>query len=79
MDLTAFRASLAVAAPPEGLSAALQALWWEAKGDWDKRTRSPKSTRAVPATGSTPISTARRATPPTPAIGIAAALLVEPV
>ncbi|MGA2495078.1 MAG: hypothetical protein ABSF67_19420 [Roseiarcus sp.] len=36
MDLTAFRASLALAAPPEGLSPALQALWWEAKGDWDK-------------------------------------------
>jgi len=34
MDLAAFRASLAVAAPPEGLGPALQALWWEAKGDW---------------------------------------------
>lgn len=22
--------------PPAGLSAALQALWWEAKGDWHK-------------------------------------------
>jgi len=36
MDLTVFRASLAAAAPPEGLNLALQALWWEAKGDWDK-------------------------------------------
>ncbi len=36
MDLTQFRASLAVTAPPEGLSTALQALWWEAKGDWDR-------------------------------------------
>jgi len=36
MDLTAFRASLALAAPPNDLSPALQALWWEAKGDWDK-------------------------------------------
>jgi hypothetical protein len=36
MDLTQFRASLPVAAPPEGLSTALQALWWEAKGDWDR-------------------------------------------
>ena len=36
MDLAAFRASLAVAAPPEVLSPALQALWWEAKGDWDR-------------------------------------------
>jgi hypothetical protein len=36
MDLAAFRDSLAAATPPEGLSPALQALWWEAKGDWDK-------------------------------------------
>ena len=36
MDLTTFRASLTASAPPEDLSAALQALWWEAKGDWDK-------------------------------------------
>ena len=36
MDLTAFRASLAVATPPEGLGQALQALWWEAKGEWDR-------------------------------------------
>jgi hypothetical protein len=36
MDLAAFRTSLAAAEPPEGLGLALQALWWEAKGDWDK-------------------------------------------
>ena len=36
MDLAQFRASLAVAAPPEGLDLALQALWWDAKGDWDR-------------------------------------------
>ena len=36
MDLAAFRASLAAAAPPEGLGPALQALWWDAKGDWDR-------------------------------------------
>ncbi len=35
MDLTAFRASLASASPPAGLSHALRALWLEAKGDWD--------------------------------------------
>ena len=29
-----FRASLAGAAPPAGLSAPLAALWWDAKGDW---------------------------------------------
>jgi hypothetical protein len=36
MELTAFRASLAGAAPPPGLSRAAQALWWDAKGDWDR-------------------------------------------
>jgi hypothetical protein len=36
MDLPAFRASLAAAAPPDGLGPAPQALWWDAKGDWDR-------------------------------------------
>lgn len=36
MDPAAFRASTAQAKPPAGLSEALQALWWDAKGDWDK-------------------------------------------
>jgi hypothetical protein len=36
MDLAAFRASLAAAAPPDGLGPAEQALWWDAKGDWDR-------------------------------------------
>ena len=31
-----FKASLEGSAPPEGLGRALQALWHEAKGDWDK-------------------------------------------
>ena len=35
MDLAAFRASLAAPGPPPGLSRALQALWRDAKGDWD--------------------------------------------
>jgi len=36
MDLAAFRASLAAAAPPDGASLPLGALWWDAKGDWEK-------------------------------------------
>ncbi|HVY15768.1 MAG TPA: hypothetical protein VHB27_11085 [Rhodopila sp.] len=36
MDLTEFRASLALAAPPDGLSSPVQALWWDGKGDWAK-------------------------------------------
>lgn len=36
MDLTQFRTSLAAAAPPQAVSLPLQALWWDAKGDWGK-------------------------------------------
>ncbi len=31
-----FRSSTADATPPKDLSAPLQALWWAAKGDWDR-------------------------------------------
>jgi hypothetical protein len=36
MDLEAFQTSLAHDRPPGDLAAALQALWWDAKGDWDR-------------------------------------------
>lgn len=36
MDFFSFRASLEDEAPPAGLSHALQGLWWDARGDWDK-------------------------------------------
>jgi len=36
MDFDSFRKSTEKAAPPAGLDLALQALWWDAKGDWDK-------------------------------------------
>lgn len=36
LDLQVFRDSLAKPQPPAGLSHALQALWWDGKGDWDK-------------------------------------------
>ena len=36
MDAATFRASTAHDAPPSDLSLPLQALWWEAKGDWAK-------------------------------------------
>jgi len=39
MDITEFCESLKQARPPQGLNPALEALWWEAKGDskreWD--------------------------------------------
>ena len=36
MDTRSFRQSITLPAPPDGLSFALQALWWDAKGDWRK-------------------------------------------
>ena len=36
MSLDAFTQSVVQLAPPSGLSAPLQALWWARKGDWDK-------------------------------------------
>jgi hypothetical protein len=36
MSLATFRHSLAQPAPPPGLSPAAQALWWDARGDWDR-------------------------------------------
>ena len=36
MDLDTFEASLADEQPPAGLSPALQALWYDAKDDWDR-------------------------------------------
>src|SRR5215470_14937218 len=36
MDLAAYVASLDSAAPAPDLSAPLEALWWAAKGDWDR-------------------------------------------
>jgi hypothetical protein len=32
----AFKASLTNAEPPQGVSVPLAALWWAAKGDWNK-------------------------------------------
>ena len=39
MDISAFRSSLPEPAPPPGLSLALQGLWWDGKGDWDRAHR----------------------------------------
>lgn len=36
MKFADFRASLGQSAPPPALDHSLSALWWEAKGDWDK-------------------------------------------
>src|SRR5271170_1964852 len=36
MNLAEFQDSQKQSAPPAGLSLALQSLWFDAKGDWDK-------------------------------------------
>jgi hypothetical protein len=36
MNLAEFRQSLAASAPPAGLGAALEALWHDARGDFDR-------------------------------------------
>jgi hypothetical protein len=36
MDLRSFKHSLSQPQPPAGLSLALQALWWDAQGDWER-------------------------------------------
>ena len=36
MDLALFKSSTAQAKPPAAIGLALEALWWDAKGEWDK-------------------------------------------
>jgi hypothetical protein len=36
LDPFAFADSVEQPEPPAGISLALQALWWDAKGDWDR-------------------------------------------
>jgi len=36
MDVARFNQSLKAKAPPADLTAPLEALWWEAKGNWNK-------------------------------------------
>jgi hypothetical protein len=50
MEISEFRASVMRAEPPEGLSLALQTLWWAAKGDWKKAHQCAQEDRG--ATGS---------------------------
>ena len=36
MDLAGFKQSVSASNPPAAVSSAVQALWWDAKGDWSK-------------------------------------------
>jgi hypothetical protein len=39
MNIAAFKTTLTKSKPPADLAPALAALWWAAKGDWDKAHR----------------------------------------
>ncbi len=39
MDWKTFEQSLEAPAPPPGLPPLLEALWWDARGDWDRAHR----------------------------------------
>jgi hypothetical protein len=43
MNKDDFKASLAAAAPPAGISPPLLALWWQRKGDWHKAHEAAQS------------------------------------
>jgi hypothetical protein len=43
MDLATFKVSLKDTAPPDQIEPVLQALWHEARGDWDKAHRLAQS------------------------------------
>lgn len=51
MDIATFRASIAQAEPPAGLSLALQTLWWEAKGDWKRAHECAQEDRTATGSG----------------------------
>ena len=36
MDIAQFKSSLTEPTPPKGLGHAAEAMWWDAKGDWDQ-------------------------------------------
>jgi len=47
MNRDHFKASLSNAAPPAGLSAALLALWWQRKGDWEQAHEAAQSDESL--------------------------------
>jgi hypothetical protein len=60
MTLDDFRKSLTATEAPAGLTHALAGLWWDAKGDWTRRTNPPNRMKARMARGFTRTSIARK-------------------
>lgn len=51
MTLDEFRDSVAAPSPPAGVGDALQALWWDAKGDWNQAHRCAQQDEARTGSG----------------------------
>ena len=49
MTFAEFKASVSQTAPPAGLGDPLTALWWAAKGDWDKAHEAAQQDEGVEA------------------------------
>jgi hypothetical protein len=49
VNIAEFKASLSSAAPAPGLDAPLAALWWAAKGNWDKAHKIAQDVETVDA------------------------------
>jgi len=79
MTLEEFRKLLSSERPPEDLTPALAALWWDAKGDWTKAHESAQRTKGRQVRGSTGTFIARKATCQKPVIGTAARESLKPV
>jgi len=47
MTVDDFRQSLTAAGPPAELTLALTGLWWDAKGDWTRRTPTCIAKKAI--------------------------------
>jgi len=65
-----FRTSLSGTSPAPGLKPPLAALWWAAKGQWDKAHNIVMHEETAEAAWVTPICIVSRAIPPMPATGI---------
>jgi hypothetical protein len=71
MSYAEFSRSLEDNEPPSGLPPLLEALWWDAKGDWSRAHGLRRIVNPRMRPGCTPICTVKMAMPAMPAIGMA--------
>lgn len=72
MDIQTFRESISQATPPDGIDPALQALWQEAKGNWDAAHQLAQAQNDATGAWVHAYCTGSRATSPMPVTGTAA-------